>query len=110
MNNATSRRVLALAALTVTAVAAKACPDQQPPAGMKAFKDPVTGELTAPTAQQAAELEAAKQSMAPPKARKGAPVAFALPQGGVGMKLDESHMLDSAADKTKPTVKPPQEK
>lgn len=109
-----SKRMLALAALTATAVAAKPGAEQPPPApqGMKAFKDPATGELTAPTAQQAAELEAAKQAKTPPKALKGAPATFALPQGGVRLKLDESHMSESVAHETKrkaaktATVKP----
>ena len=76
------------------------------PQGVKAFKDPVTGELTAPTADQAAALDAAAAAAtaaAPAKlkqkALKSAPATFALPQGGVGMQLDDSQMTYSVAHK-----------
>lgn len=107
MNNTRSRKMLALAALAATASAAQACPDQKAPVaqGMKAFKDPVTGELTTPTARQAAELEAAKAAGAPsnPVARTAVP--YKLPQGGIGVKLNESHMSEAVSEKKAPGTK-----
>ena len=65
-----------------------------PTPGMTAFRDPATGEFTAPTAEQAAALEAAGKLAAPSTSRR--PLFATLPttiypaQGGVGMVLDES--------------------
>lgn len=129
--NRRTGRLLALAGLTATALAAQAA-DQatgpnglmtfpnsyvvnQPvtpakqgaarkapaPQGMRAFKDPVTGELTGPTADQAAELEAATPATAVlrSKSLKSAPATIALPQGGVGITLDDSQASYSVAHK-----------
>lgn len=87
---------------TAQSGAAKQAPAPQ---GVKAFKDPVTGELTGPTADQAAALDAAAAAAATApaklkqKALKSAPATFALPQGGVGMQLDDSQMTYSVAHK-----------
>jgi len=59
-------------------------------AGMMGYKDPATGKLTGPTAQQAAALTA------PPKgaATTGAaskPTLTRPPHGGVAMMLEERH-------------------
>ena len=63
---------------------------------MRAFIDPATGKLVQPTAEQAAELEAASQARpaVASRLRSLAPETTAIypAQGGVGMTLDESQM------------------
>lgn len=67
-------------------------------AGMRVFKDPITGELRAPTAAEAAALDAA-DAKAKAAANAGkrraataatAPQEFTLPNGMVGIDNDES--------------------
>lgn len=64
--------------------------------GMRAFIDPVTGKLAPPTAEQAAELEAATPTRPSVASRVGAsattPAAVYPSRGGVGLTLDESQM------------------
>jgi len=68
----------------------------QPAAGMMAYKDPVTGKLTGPTAEQAAELEAlgaaSKQSRLSSgrKAQGAKAVPLSTAKGGFGQRLDDS--------------------
>ncbi|WP_158567980.1 MULTISPECIES: choice-of-anchor J family PEP-CTERM protein [unclassified Duganella] len=106
------RRWLALSSLSVaTVAAAQTAPDNGlmtfphvtvvaqpvPPqtaaqdAGFKAYKDPVTGQLTSPTPAQVAELEAAiSTGRIATKSRATPHKPIYLPRGGVGMVLDES--------------------
>ena len=62
-------------------------------AGWMAFKDPVTGELRAATAE---ELQTAAATRTFPAARRAAetaaPTSFASAGGGVGVTLDESFL------------------
>lgn len=76
-----------------------------PPAGFMAYRDPITGRLVNPTAEQAAALtDAARQSTAAPiaKPRAAAPRIVRPPLGGISVMLDDSHaryaMARKAAD------------
>jgi len=53
--------------------------------GMMAYKDPVTGKLTAPTPQQATALTG------PPRGAMPAPSITLPPHGGIAITLDERH-------------------
>ncbi|GJJ02035.1 hypothetical protein RugamoR64_25730 [Duganella rhizosphaerae] len=60
-------------------------------AGFKAYKDPVTGQLTSPTPEQAAALDAAiRTGRIAAKSRAAAAKPIYLPRGGVGRVLDEA--------------------
>lgn len=62
--------------------------------GLKAYKDPATGQLSSPTAEQAAALDAA----APPSARRSAAaVARPAAHGGKAIMLDEEHDSQAVA-------------
>jgi hypothetical protein len=61
-----------------------------PHAGMMAYKDPATGKLTGPTAQQAAALTAAPKGAAT-AGTASRPTLTRPPHGGVAMLLDERH-------------------
>lgn len=76
-----------------------------PPAGFMAYRDPITGRLGNPTAEQSAALTAAaRQSTAAPiaKPRAAAPRIVRPPLGGISVMLDDSHaryaMARKAAD------------
>lgn len=62
-------------------------------AGFRAYIDPATGKLTQPTAEQAAALEAAAASAAPP-ARLPQSQPLYGPGGAVGMTLDDAQMMN----------------
>jgi hypothetical protein len=75
-------------------VVAQPTPERGRPAppqpGMLGYKDPATGQLTAPTPQQAAALTASPKG----PAAAGTPARPALTRpkhGGVAMKLEERH-------------------
>lgn len=59
--------------------------------GLKAYKDPVTGQLVEPSPEQAASLDAAIRASTAGRLRATSPVIIHPPQGGVGVALDESH-------------------
>jgi hypothetical protein len=75
--------------------AAKAAAAPQAQGAMRAYIDPATGQLTQPTAEQAAALDAQASA---PTARQSRVQSEAVTttiypaQGGVGMMLDESQM------------------
>ena len=72
------------------------------PAGMKAYIDPATGQLTQPSAEQAAALDAAGKPAATrdSRAAAAAPRTLYPEQGGVGMALDDSFDSTFIARKT----------
>jgi hypothetical protein len=61
-----------------------------PDSGMTAYKDPATGKLVPPTAEQAAELAAAAPPAKPVTKSSVRSTAMTTRHGGVGMRLDES--------------------
>ena len=68
-----------------------------------AYRDPVTGKLGNPTAEQAAALAATSRVAAPiAKPRAAKPQIIRPPHGGLGLMLDDSHdryaMARKAAD------------
>ena len=70
---------------------ASAAPQAASPAGgFMAYKDPVTGKLTAPTPDQAALLTSAARVQAP-LARQATPGITRSPHGGISIMLDERH-------------------
>lgn len=107
-------RRLACAGLSVCVVAAQAAPDgvmtfphvnvvmaqtaqasQQrpaaPPSGFMAYKDPLTGRLGNPTAEQAAALTGSARQVAPiAKPRTALRQIVRPPHGGLSLMLDES--------------------
>ena len=58
-----------------------------PRAGMMAYKDPATGKLTGPTAQQAAALTVTRKGTG----IAARPTLTRPPHGGVAMMLEERH-------------------
>jgi len=71
-----------------------------PPDGMKAYRDPVTGQLVNPSPEQIAELDAATRAAAPlAKSRVAKPQAFHPAHGGIGIKLGASHARYGVAGK-----------
>lgn len=79
-------------ALTPAASAAEHAP------GMRVVKDPITGQLRAPTAQEAAELSGASSPKSMRQMPRGLitgkvnPAAITHPDGTVEQELDESSM------------------
>lgn len=69
-------------------------------AGMVVVKDPVTGKLRAPTAEEAAALRSATPSVQRNARLVAAPREFAPRHGGVGRVLDESTSVFAVATKT----------
>jgi hypothetical protein len=111
-------RWLAGAGLSLCGVAAQAAPDgvmtfphvkvvaqeapkplrpSMPPGGFMGYKDPVTGQLGKPTAEQAAALGAPSAAIARPRAAM--PQIIRPPYGGFGIMLDESHARYAIARK-----------
>ncbi len=76
-----------------TATAKKKNPNKTPAsAGQRVVKDPVTGELRAPTAEEAKQLEPARTAKPRAKAKpKVIRSEAAATTGAVGMPLDESY-------------------
>jgi hypothetical protein len=72
----------------VQVVAQPAAPPAAPGGAFMAYKDPVTGQLTNPSAEQAALLTAASRGPAP-LARQAPPQVTRAQHGGVRLKLDE---------------------
>jgi hypothetical protein len=73
-----------------------------PPAGFMAYRDPITGRLGNPTAEQSAALTAAaRQPTAAPiaKPRAAAPRIVRPPLGGISVMLDDSHARYATARK-----------
>ncbi|NYE60305.1 hypothetical protein FHW58_001457 [Duganella sp. 1224] len=68
------------------------------PDGLMAYKDPVTGQLTGPTAEQSALLTA-KPRGAAPLARQASPQVTRAAHGGVRLRLDERHARYAMAHK-----------
>lgn len=111
-------RWLACAGLSWCGVAAQAAPDgvmtfpqvsvvaqeapklprpSMQPGGFMAYKDPVTGQLSNPTAEQAAALAAPAATIAEPRTAK--PQITRPPHGGFGIMLDESYARYAIARK-----------
>jgi hypothetical protein len=86
-------RVVAMPPPAATPSAVRTPPFQ---GGFKAFIDPATGELVEPTAEEAAALEAAGAANAGQTGvfalQQSPTVTMTSPYGGVGARLDESHM------------------
>jgi hypothetical protein len=117
------RRWLACAGLSLCGAMAQAAPDetdgvmsfphvkvmaqpvrqpqpQTPPGGFMAYKDPLTGQLSNPTPEQAAALAVASRAAAPiAKPRTTPPQLTRPPHGGVGLMLDDSQVRYSVARK-----------
>ena len=76
-------------------------PPEQPRApshgGMMAYKDPATGKLTGPTAQQAAALTGPPRGVAADARPK--PTLTRPPHGGVAVMLEERHQRYALAHK-----------
>lgn len=100
-------RVTTLAASAAGAGAAAPAPAQE---GVKAYKDPASGQLVQPTGDQVAELDAAAAKAAADAVRLASPAqrtrmaakpatTFYPPQGGVGMVLDDAHVSYAIARK-----------
>jgi hypothetical protein len=71
-----------------------------PPGGFMAYKDPVTGKLGNPTAEQAAALGATMRGAAPiARQRAAQPQIIRPPHGGLGVMLDDSHARYAVARK-----------
>lgn len=102
-------RWLACAGMSVCAVVAQAAPDgvmtfphvnvvraqtpslPAPPSGFMAYKDPLTGRLGNPTAEQAAALTGSARQVAPiAKPRTALRQIVRPPHGGLSVMLDES--------------------
>ncbi len=89
------------AALLLTPPAAMA---SEPAPGLRVVKDPVTGQLRAPTSDEASALESAAKARGPARAaRRGMltgrmnPAEIRHPDGTVEQELDESSMSYSVA-------------
>ncbi|MFZ6647058.1 post-PEP-CTERM-1 domain-containing protein [Undibacterium sp. TJN25] len=94
---------LFLATAVVSALAATTAVQAQD-SGMRVFKDPVTGQLRAPTAEESAALDAQDKAVQASKsgrqatqARAKRAVAVVRPDGSKTMALDESFMTYSVA-------------
>lgn len=72
-------------------------PSNSSSAGMMAAKDPVTGALRAPTAEEMAALQPKKAEGL--RERKSEPVVRQLPNGTLAITLDQSTELSSVAVK-----------
>jgi hypothetical protein len=117
-------RWLACAGLSLCGVAAQAAPERpdgvmafphvsvtaqeaprQPrpsaqPGGFMAYRDPVTGKLGNPTAEQAAALAASSRAAAPIARQKSSmPQITRPPHGGLGLMLDDSRARYAVARK-----------
>lgn len=93
-----ARSLAALAALAAATALAPAAAQTAPAANRATVvKDPTTGKLRAPTAEEAAELAATPAPSSARSARRGAPVEVQHPNGAVSMEVDESQMLYSVA-------------
>jgi hypothetical protein len=89
----------------VNVVALEAGPSRTvgPPAGFMAYKDPVTGRLGDPTAEQSAALNALPRAATPiakPRAGLMQMRIVRPPHGGLSVMLDESHDRYAVARKT----------
>lgn len=94
---------LFLATAVVSALAAASAVQAQD-SGMRVFKDPATGQLRAPTAEESAALDAQDKAIQTNKggrqatqARAKRAVAVVRPDGSKTMTLDESSMTYSVA-------------
>ncbi|WP_394779132.1 post-PEP-CTERM-1 domain-containing protein [Undibacterium sp.] len=94
---------LFLATAVVSALAAASAVQAQD-SGMRVFKDPATGQLRAPTADESAALDAQDKAIQTNKggrqatqARAKRAVAVVRPDGSRTMALDESSMTYSVA-------------
>lgn len=91
-------RSFAAAALAAFALApAAAEPARAAPQRATVVKDPTTGKLRAPTAEEAAELAATPAPSSARSARRAAPAEVQLPNGGVSLEVDDSLMMYSVA-------------
>lgn len=85
---------LAVAAFAMSSAAVAG----EPSPGMRVFKDPVSGELRSPTAEEAAALESAAPGKALRRAPRGlltgkvSPQSVTAPDGTVSQELDESSL------------------
>ncbi|OEZ64123.1 post-PEP-CTERM-1 domain-containing protein [Duganella sp. HH105] len=84
----------------VNVVRQAAPPPQQAASGLKAYKDPVTGQLVEPSPEQVADLDAAIRASGTGRLRAVSPAIVHPPQGGVGVVLDESRTHYAVARKT----------
>jgi len=80
--------------------AKKQAPATPKPAGMVVAKDPVTGELRAPTAEEAAELNQQKAKTAPHTSATRKLQTVRGPHGAVGVVLDDSSAVYAVATKS----------
>jgi len=89
------RRAASLAVLlSVLVLAAAPAAQAADGAGMRIVRDPVTGQLRGPTAEefQAMEAQERKANAGKPAAMRSAPVEVRRADGSVSVMLDESHM------------------
>ena len=88
---------VAAVAVAVAGASAQTAPSKPAPQRATVVKDPSTGRLRAPTAEEAAELAATQPPSSARGARRAAPAEVRHPNGAVSLEVDESLMMYSVA-------------